>query len=85
MTQIFMVFLPIPYIIIHMTVHFFFIVVNGTGIHKYLGHPYSAHKCINVVRMSIFYYIFLYIFPRNLYRTRRNGLNNFKGKNIDIS
>ena len=22
--------------------------------HKYLGHPYTIHKCLNVVRMSIF-------------------------------
>ena len=39
-------------------------------IHEYLGHPYWIHKCLNVVRMSIFYYIF----PRNLYWTRKNGL-----------
>ena len=46
---------------------FFIIVVNGTEIHKYLDHPYWIHKCLNVGQISIFYYIFLYIFPRNLY------------------
>ena len=44
----------------------FIIVVNGTGIHKYLGHPYSIHKCLNVVQMFIFYYIFLYISQKSL-------------------
>ena len=78
-------FLPINSIIIHMTMHFLKWCVNGTEIHKYLGHPYTIHKCLNVVRMSIFHNIFLYIFPRNLYWTKRNGLNTFKEKKIDIS
>ena len=59
-------FLPIPYIIGHLTA-LFIIVVNGTETHKYLDHPYCFHKCLNVGWMSIFYFIFLYIFPRNLY------------------
>ena len=38
-------------------------IMSGTGKnHKYLGDPYSIHKCLNVVRMSIFYYIFLYTY-----------------------
>ena len=45
-----------------MTRHFFNIVVNGTKIHKYLDHPYWIHKCLNVGRISIPYYIFLYIY-----------------------
>ena len=45
-----------------MTMHFLQWCVNGTEIHKYLGDPYTIHKCLNVVRMSIFYYIFPYIY-----------------------
>ena len=55
-------FLPIHSIIIHMTVHFLQWCVNGTEIHKYLGDPYTIYKCLNIVRMSIFYYIFPYIY-----------------------
>ena len=54
-------FLPITYIITHMTVH------------KYLDHPYWIHKCLNVGRISIFYYIFLCIYFPGIF-TELGGL-----------
>ena len=60
-------FLPINYIIVHMTVQVFVWCVNGTEISKYQFHPYTSFKCLNVVRMSIFNEIFLYILPTHLY------------------
>ena len=62
-------FLPIHSIIVHMTVHFLQWCANGTEIHKYLGDPYTIHKCLNIVRMSIFYYIF------SIYISMNSSLN----------
>ena len=46
---------PINYIITHMTMHFFLIF----EICKYQGHPYTILTCLSVVRISLFYNIFL--------------------------
>ena len=41
--------------------------VNGTEIHKYLGPSFTIHKCLNVVWMSLFYYIFLYLYFQEIF------------------
>ena len=46
---------PINYIITHMTIHFFWYL----KICKYQGHPYTILRCLNVVRISLIYNIFL--------------------------
>ena len=72
MIQIFMVFTNSSYYRSH-DCAFFIIVVNGTEIHKYLDHPYWIHKCLSIVRISIFYYIFLYIYFPGIF-TELGGL-----------
>ena len=46
---------------------FFVCCVNGKEIHKYLVHPYTIFKCFNMVRMSIFNYIFIYFYFQEIF------------------
>ena len=55
---------PINYIITHMTMHFFFLIFE---ICKYQGHPYTIIKCLNIVRISQFYNIFLQYYFSTLF------------------
>ena len=46
---------------------FFAWCVNGKEIHKYLVHPDTILKCLNVVWMSIFNYIFIYFYFQEIF------------------
>ena len=64
---------------------FFVWCVNGKEIHKYLVHPYTILKCLNVVQMSIFNYIFIYFYFQEIFAVLGETLDiNLEAKKILI-